>query len=845
MVQIPTFTSKARPQKLAGVVSGVPDPTAAAMLPYQTASKIGDQVLGMGTKMYQQQKEIKGKLYELKKQNELQEIRINTDYADKVYKITEDYKTDMDIALGNIKRSNMVKSFMNEMKPIEHEQAIKASENPNTDVAWNNYSENLEIIARSKISKFNDKVAEGVAQMDWESYFSSASLSVMSTLRKTDIDKAKIIFDKELEDLQFDFHHGNAHVRLKAINKMWGDNGIIYEAYNNKLLESGMTPDMYIANHKKEVYEVEGERMAKESPDRFLFLMKGQYFKDKLTTAKIEDFESIAKSAISARNNAAIASLKSTKTEYLNNGKFFLDVGDVNYFGSEKDYTTLKNQGNALYEQLVAAGLSDQANEVNRFLMEMEGQKLIHLEVKKYRMQPLDEVDLRLAELKTINNLTSNTKFFDKRNVDLEKALQAISDKQTLAIKNGTMLEYIASVGIIDGNPIVIPEIDWMESDAGNFAKQVQDYNFFVNQVAEIWDLPEPQFFQEKDLALIKNTFDTGSKDEILTLSANIAQVAGSQSNSAFGKLTKEYPLFTQVGLLTYMNGGKPSPAVDSIVNAHVLLRNEDNQKIIATLDIDSRENVELRTVLESSIGNALDNLPNTSNQIKEAAKYIFYDFVLKDAEMRSHLVAGKEIFKGNISKKFKKAYSKSIQMAAGMTEYGAGGIEKFNNVNILVSPIHLNGTLEKYSLDGNKIGKHDAPSIEDLVTTYMDEALFNKATQKMVWNYSPVHKTYIQQWEQDKIWLDGEQKFATVGDVFKIQEVEVNMAGIIIDRNLDTYESIYLETAPTLGSYFISFGSPQDFGTEHYYNKKEEKVVLNISRIHQALMEKWKAEHP
>ena len=841
MVQIPTFTSKARPQKLAGVVSGVPDPTAAAMLPYQTASKIGDQVLGMGTKMYQQQKEIKGKLYELKKQNELQEIRINTDYADKVYKITEDYKTDMDIALGNIKRSNMVKSFMNEMKPIEHEQAIEAAKNPNTDAAWNAYSDRLEIIARSRIAKFNDKVAEGVAAMDWDDYFSSASLSVMSTLRKTDINKAQIIFKKELESYSYDFLYGNNTERLKAMKKMWGDNGIIYEAYNNRLLESGMTPDMYIINHQKEVYEVEAEREATENPDSYLFLLEKGYWKDKLTKEKIEDFESIARSNITTRNNAAIASLKSTKTEYLNNGNFFLDVGNVNYFGSEKDYEILKKQGNALYEQLVAAGLSDQANEVNRFLMEMEGQKLIHLEVKKYRMQPIDEVDLRLGEVKTINNLTSNTEFFDKRNVDLEKALLAISDKQTLAIKNGTMLEYIPSVGIIGGKPIVIPEIDWMESDAGNFAKQVQDYNFFVNQVAEIWDLPEPQFFQDKDLALIKNTFDTGSKDAILTLSANIAQVAGSQSNSAFGKLTKEYPLFTQVGLLTYMNGGKPSTAVDSIVNAHVLLRNEDNQKIIATLDIDSKEKTVLREVLESSIGNALDHLPNTSNQIKEAAKYIFYDFVLKDAEVRGHLVDNTAI---KVKEKLNKAYSKSIQMAAGMNEYGAGGIEKFNNVNILVSPIHLNGTLERYSLDGNKIGKRDAPSIEDLVTTYMDEELFKEATKKLVWVYSPVQKKYVrQQWVQDKIWLDLEQKFATVGNVFKIQEVERNEADMIIKRDLDTYESIYLETAPTLGSYFISFGSPQDFGTEYYLNKKEEKVVLNVSRIHQALMDKWKAE--
>ncbi|MDP7260676.1 MAG: hypothetical protein QGI80_01795, partial [archaeon] len=151
MVQIPTFKSKTQVTKIAGVTSGIPDPTAAAMLPYQTASKIGEQVLGIGSQLYRgetefkvakhrqkkafetdvhkQQKSLESTMHKIASENELNTIEINTDYADKVFKLNEDLKTDMDIAQLKLQRSNKVKSFMSDMKQIENELAIISSEN--------------------------------------------------------------------------------------------------------------------------------------------------------------------------------------------------------------------------------------------------------------------------------------------------------------------------------------------------------------------------------------------------------------------------------------------------------------------------------------------------------------------------------------------------------------------------------------------------------------------------------------------------------------------------------------------------------------------------------------------
>ena len=783
MVQIPTYKSQTQPTSEApGQPTRLPDITSAAMAPALALKDAADTATNLATQFYSAQVSLQRK----------------TDVANAMDSILEDY---------------------NQLK-------LDQSNNPDTANALQLFKDGSNKLAQNARNSLSDKVSQRIFDMKFQEFDSGHTLDVQTSVEQNRIDNAITSYDKEIEQLNYDYIYGNSNQALKAIQRLSDpESSVFHDMAKLGLLK--VKPEVAQEAALQNLYTQFAEKLVEDTPQNFLFKLDKGFWKDKLPVETIVDFEKTARSNIESgiKNSQTTlkAELRSNKGLFLEIGNSFLDVESAEYFGSYSQYEELKQDGKVLVEQLLAAGLDKEAFEVNEFLIKMEGQKAVHNEVNTYKMSNIDVVDAKLAELKTINALTTGTDKFDSRNEDLEIALQKISDTQHKHIKNGTMLEYIKSVGM------PIPEIDWMSTDPKSFAQQVKDYNFFVNQVSAIWDLPEPQFFQEKDLALIKDTFDTGTKEEILTLSGNIAQVAGSQSPSAFSKLTKEFPIFTQVGLLMHMNGGKTTPAIDSIVNAHVLLRDETNQKIIATLDIDSRENTELRQVMESSIGNAFDKMPNTSTQIKEAAKYILYDFVLRDSDLRGKLAKGEKeggIKKGDVTK-LKKAYSKSIQMAAGMNEYGYGGIEKFNGDNIIISPMHLNGTLDSFEgLDNNTLHGKDAPSIEELIT-FMDAELFDQATKKVEYNFAPQHNQYIETLVADNIWLDGEQRNASFNEV------------------IGDYESIYLESSPLLGSYYISFGSPQDFGNEYYLNKNEKKVVLNISRIHHKLLEKWKAANP
>ena len=777
MVEIPIYKSETQPTSEApGQPTRLPDITSAAMAPALALKDVANTATDIATQFYSAQVSLQRK----------------TDVANAMDSILEDY---------------------NQLK-------LDQSNNPDTANALQLFKDGSNKLAQNARNSLSDKVSQQIFDMNFQEFNSGHTLDVQTKVEQNRITNAVTAYNKEIEQLNYDYVYGNGNQALKAIQRLSDpENSVFHDMAKLGLLK--VKPEVAQEAALQNLYTQFAEKLVEDTPRNFLFKLDKGFWKDKLPLEKIVDFEKIARSNIESgiKNSQTTlkAELRSNKSLFLEIGNSFLDVESAEYFGSYSKYEELKQDGEVLVQQLLDLGLDKEAFEVNEFLMKMEGQKAVHNEVNTYKMSNIDVVDAKLAELKTINALTTGTNKFDSRNEDLEIALQKISDAQHKHIKSGTMLEYIKSVGM------PIPEIDWMSTDPKSFAQQIKDYNFFVNQVAAIWDLPEPQFFQEKDFALIKDTFDTGTKEEILTLSGNIAQVAGSQSPSAFSKLTKEFPLFTQAGLLIHMSGGRTTPAIDSIVNAHVLLRDESNQKIIASLDIDSRENTQLRQVMESSIGNAFDKMPNTSTQIKEAAKYILYDFVLRDNDLRGKL-AKDQLKSGDITK-LKKIYSKSIQMAAGMNEWGYGGIEKFNSVNIFVPPIHLNGTLDSFEgLDNNTLHGEDAPSIEDLMT-FMDADLFDEATRKVEWQFAAGGS--FQSFRSDPIWLDGEQRNASFDEV------------------IGDYESIYLESSPLLGSYYISFGSPQDFGHEYYLNRNENKVVLNISRIHHKLLEKWKAANP
>jgi len=841
MVQIPTFKSKTQVTKIAGVTSGIPDPTAAVMLPYQTASKIGEQVLGIGSQLYRgetefkvakhrqkkafetdvhkQQKDLKSTLHKIASETELNEMQINTDYADKVFKLNEDLKTDMDIAQLKLQRSNKVKSFMSDMKQIENELAINSAENPNTNEAWKEYFSEGNRIAKNKIKLFNDKVAEGVALMDWEEYFSTASLSVMSTLRKTEINKGQVIFDKEIEDLTFDYHHGNSAEKLKAMSKMFGDNGIVYEAYNAGLLPSGETPDTYIAKLKKEVFEVEGERMAYEQPDRFLYLSENTTaFKDKLTTEKILYFQRIARNTIASKNSAIRTGLRTQKTNFNSIVTNFIDPTNPQYFGSMAQYSTIMNNGIDLMKKLEDNGLIPESDAVRLQLQKLESAKSNHVAITALQQLPLEQVRDFTNSITAILTDDSGTDFYEKRVINVNgNEVRVTADLEEHAKKLVSFMEQHWNSDIFkiaDAFGLAAPSIDWMEKNPNKFMEQAQVYGQFAYGLATQYNLDEPQFFRTTDLQQIKDMFQNGNKEEIMTLARNVNMISGTWSNSAFRELSNSSPAMAHLGMLMSLNDGGSTSSTELLVNGWVDMRNPEKAATIASLKLTTNTHG-YKDVFEEMTGNMLDTADETFLNITEASKFIFASLVGDNEILKKQAIDNPE------SADLQETYRLAIQMAAGMVQTNdgeMGGIEKYNNKPIIIPQEKHNG-----HLDGKQ------PSLEFLLENYMtDEMLFKgtalisnryMGTQESI-TFTGLPNAYMNNMPFDR----GKQTEITAEELFKEQG----------------YDKIHLETTD-YGEYFILFNAPGDPAREYYKNKRQENITLNINRILPDLIKAWK----
>ena len=848
MVQIPTFKSKTQVTKIAGVTSGIPDPTAAAMLPYQTASKIGEQVLGIGSQLYRgetefkvakhrqkkafetdvhkQQKSLESAMHKIASENELNTIEINTDYVDKVFKLNEDLKTDMDIAQLKLQRSNAVKTLISDMKPIEHEAALAAASNPNTENAFNEYLGVINQKLFTKINKIDDKVVKGVAMMDWETYMATASLDVISSIRKTDIDKGKVILNKDIEDHKYDFLYGNSSERLKAQKKLWGDESVVYQAFKLGLLPSGETPDTYIAKIKKEVYEVEGEREAKQNPESYLSLMKEGYWKDKITSEKIEDFEAIARNKIAGKTKSLITELRTQKTNFNSIVTNFIDPTNPQYFGSMAKYSTIMDSGIDLLKQLEDSGMVGEAMSVTQHLQKLESAKSNHVAITALQQLPLEQVRDFAVKINATLTDDSGTEFYENRVINVNgNEVRVTADLYGHTEKLVSFMEQhwnsdifkIADAFGITINGITSPSIDWMEKNPNKFMEQAQVYGQFAYGLATQYNLDEPQFFRTTDLQQIKDMFQNGNKEEIMTLAKNVNMISGVWSNSAFRELSNESPAMAHLGMLMSLNNGGSTSSTELLVNGWVDMRNPEKAATIASLQLSSDEHG-FQSVFEEMTGSMLDTADETFRNITEASKFIFASLVGDNEILRKLAIDDPD------HDDLKKHYRLAIQMAAGMvmTKDGEiGGIEYYNDKPIIIPQEKHNGHLDDKQ-----------PSLELLFENYMTDELLFKATALMSNQYMGVQESikftgspnaYMNNMPFDR----AEQREVLVEEIFKPKG----------------YEKIYLETTD-YGEYYVTFNAPGDPAHEYLENKKREPIIININRILPDLIKAWK-ENP
>tara|TARA_X000001382_G_scaffold30513_1_gene19550 strand:+ start:2489 stop:5029 length:2541 start_codon:yes stop_codon:yes gene_type:complete len=813
MVQIPVFNASQTSSKIPGVPTGVANPTAAAVLPYQAMANVGETILNQGirsygqdldfkTKKYELDKNLQTQKYKLSKEKEIKEFEIREKYQLENYKQNEELKLTWQENRVKLQRETTIKNGLNDLTKIFHQMTTEAQNNPDTDSAMDAWDKGMNDAFENVKNGIKDEYTKKLFELEYNDKYVAERLTAVDSVDKNILQNNLIAFEDQVDTLKNEALYGsNGNIKTQAWLKLFGENSIFDQRHNKgnlKINGKPVLPHVYKEIIKKEVFETQGDLLSKNSPDRFLTLKENGYWNDKLSDTKIGDFTDQANRVLAAEQSAYLTDLRSQKTSFNSAVTDFTDPGNPDYFGNLAQYDTMLNNGINLVQTLNAAGLKNEAQSVLNSLKDLESAKLNHNVILDLKDQPLDVIRDNLKALKSLNQATSGTHDHDQRMIDLEPHIEKLITYMESNIENN-------AIGIAESTGMQVPVLDFLEPDINKFAESAQGYNQFVLANTDKYQLPAHQFFREENLFKFKEVFDTGNKEEILTLVRNISLVAGTNSNDAFRQLGQKSPLFAHMGMMMMLNNGASTEATEMMVNGWIGSRNPDNAALVK--NIPNKDSTDFKNKITGMFSSAyFDTVPETYNQITEASQYIFTDMVLNNVGLQTLINEGE--FDDDA---IQEALTTSIQYAAGMVKKGStfnGGIEMFNDTPIIIPQHKANGSLDSFDMT-NPNG--DTPSLEFLLENYLTDDMLFTATATV--GDHPIHeKAHYNNMPYDF----HTNKEITAADLFTVE---------------GGYESIYLETAD-YGEYYITRGNPGSPGVETYMNKKQEKVTLNINRI-------------
>ena len=839
MVQIPVFTSQSSPKVTAPVTRGVPNHAGAAMLPYEQGSRLGSTILDVGQKKYQQELNFENQKYEAKldhdlnlkklaldfeseeyanqKQHEIDTFKANESYKTELFKLSNELKGDFEINKINIQRENKVKQTIADSWEQIYALSDIANRDPDTENALGNWENGIKNLKTQLTRGVTDLYTKQLIEQELDENVALERAKVSSNINKNVLDQSEIIFQNEVETLKNNIIRNHSHFDIISLEKLIGDESIIHKrAAKGELKLNGVpvTSDIYIEAVKKDIFTVMGENMAKDQPERFKFYNRQGFWDDKLTPELIQSYEDKADVAIASKLSNQISNLKSSATILTTSIDNFIDPTNPEFFGDTNQYFTYKTQAEDTINDLLAVGENEKAQKLAIKLDALNSAFVNHNEIRRLQELPLDQVQDYWAILnQDVRNKSG------KEDVSLKSNLlghvETLMNYMETEIGAGRVIEMAESFGMN------IPTINWMDTNPNEIAQYQASMGFLMNK----YGLTEMPFFRESDLAQINEVFKTGSKQDILQLASNVAQVSGIYANDAFTDLSNNSPAIAHLGKLMNMNKGGMTQATEHIVDGWIALRDPGFANTFSKIPLDAIDESGLgyREITFDFLGNILDNtdLQETKTQITESARFIFANMIAENGELQGLINAN------NLTdKRLREAWGMSIQYAAGMVIDGSGakgGIEKFNGKPIIIPQEKANGTLDQFNLAG-QFKSNDAPSLELLLENHLTDELLYDATATISVDASG---------RSEDVFLNGmPSEFNLKGEFVDYIDAKELFAG---------HEKIYLETNE-YGEYFITFGDPGDPAHEYYKTKDGKKVTLNINRILSALIKSYKA---
>ena len=247
MVQIPVFTSKNDPQRIAGQAQGVPgNLVGAATLPYEATARLGSTMTEIGSNLYKQQidqdlkkyelgKNFESEKYTIQKEQELKEYELRENEKLEHDKLTLELKTGFEIKKIQLERETAVKSRVNgSLSPI-NELTTEANNNPDTSIALQQWEDGIAKV-KENLSKGLNAEDKLIFEMEFDQMVAQKRVNVESQINKNVLANNFITFENEVNILKNQALYGNANEKTDAWIKLLGENSIIDKKYVDGLL---------------------------------------------------------------------------------------------------------------------------------------------------------------------------------------------------------------------------------------------------------------------------------------------------------------------------------------------------------------------------------------------------------------------------------------------------------------------------------------------------------------------------------------------------------------------------------------------------------------------------------
>tara|TARA_Y100001963_G_scaffold53827_1_gene75404 strand:+ start:669 stop:3161 length:2493 start_codon:yes stop_codon:yes gene_type:complete len=569
MVQIPTFTSKNNPQQTSGVIANIPNIDAS--IPYRALSRIGDNIANIGTNLYQEQLSQENKLLEQQKrfdlatlrtesQADIDKHRIKEQYKTRLFEHKENLKTDYAIAEIKLDRNRAVDGAMNNLLEPINQLQLTAINNPDVDTALKEYDDNIKLLVEKELLNITDPVAKDIFKSKFEDWHSRSRVNVTSGVRKKKIEIAIANYDKKIENLQYDFVHGNEAQSDAALQTLLHPTDSIFHEMADASLLS-VPVDVAQTEAKYQLFALKSEHIVDTDPNLWMAAYNEGEWKELLKPEIVNDHFRKADNKIKAEikaNETALNSQASSMMGLLKDEKWILNnvaKGNVPRLREMLEMATNNNLGSVnpeliptieAYIQIVDEALTF------RQMPEMVMENHIANIVDQHNQMIADGKPISIFEAERLKVLRAIQKDTNTRIKD---------DAISLAIDHGVIgNESERNTGFDNDN---LDIIQFFNIDNEEQFQQIIDKR--INQALHVqsnYALPSPQFFTQEERDFFKEIFDEAeSPSDIIGLASRINDSFGEHALDVFKEISPKNAIFSYIG--AYVNNGNLSLATD------------------------------------------------------------------------------------------------------------------------------------------------------------------------------------------------------------------------------------------------------------------------------------------